>query len=473
MIEETTPQISDPQRKPLLRAQSLSQGAILGIGLGIVALYVAALAVLGSRNTYDVWGALLVAPVLVALALPVLARQARRENDPNLFWLLLAALLVHLILGWIGQIVAFHVFGGKADATQYVQKGQVLAQNFRHGLFAVHLRGGAFGTSWPAVVVGSVEAIIGATSLGTFLVFSWLGFWGSFYFYRAFRVAVPEGRSKTYARLLFFLPSLAFWSSFLGKDSWMVFGMGVAVFGIAQILTGNLRRGILPFAIGIGCMLAVRPHIAGMLGLALAFGFVLVKQRPELRELAPVGKILGLLVIGGVAVLLLIQTQHFLRSEGIDTNGGLASILSESSAGGSYGGSAYSPPIVHGPIQLPAATVTVLFRPFPTEAGGVTELLAATEATFLLLLTLWRWRWGWAALRSVRRQPFVAFCIAYVAMAIVAFSAFANFGLLDRERVQLLPLYLVLLSIPPKRIPSPSRPQGDAHAMQDRARYDG
>jgi hypothetical protein len=34
-------------------------------------------------------------------------------------------------------------------------------------------------------------------------------------------------------------------------------------------------------------------------------------------------------------------------------------------------------------------------------------------------------------------------------MFIVGFSAVANFGLLARERVQLLPLFLVLLTIPP------------------------
>jgi hypothetical protein len=54
------------------------------------------------------------------------------------------------------------------------------------------------------------------------------------------------------------------------------------------------------------------------------------------------------------------------------------------------------------------------------------------------------------ALGSVRRRPYLAFAIAYAALFIVAFSAVANFGLLARERAQLLPLYLVLVSIPPR-----------------------
>jgi hypothetical protein len=51
----------------------------------------------------------------------------------------------------------------------------------------------------------------------------------------------------------------------------------------------------------------------------------------------------------------------------------------------------------------------------------------------------------------MRRQPYVMFGAVYVGLSIIAFSAFANFGLLDRERVQILPLYLVLLSVPPRR----------------------
>ena len=63
----------------------------------------------------------------------------------------------------------------------------------------------------------------------------------------------------------------------------------------------------------------------------------------------------------------------------------------------------------------------------------------------------------------MRRQPFVMFCAVYVGGAIVAFSAFANFGLLDRERVQILPLYLVLLCVPSRAVPS-SRPSHERPA---------
>ena len=57
-------------------------------------------------------------------------------------------------------------------------------------------------------------------------------------------------------------------------------------------------------------------------------------------------------------------------------------------------------------------------------------------------------------MRSLRQQPYVLFCLVYVVLFIVAYSSFANFGLLTRERVQLTPI-LVLFSAPIFSAPKP------------------
>src|SRR4051794_36168345 len=102
------------------------------IGLGLIAVYVVALFVLMDRTGYDVWGALLVTPVLFAFTLPMLARQARREADPTLFRVLTAALVVKLIGALVRYYVAFSVYGGEADAQAYHVDGSTLAERFRH-----------------------------------------------------------------------------------------------------------------------------------------------------------------------------------------------------------------------------------------------------------------------------------------------------------------------------------------------------
>jgi hypothetical protein len=91
-------------------------------------------------------------------------------------------------------------------------------------------------------------------------------------------------------------------------------------------------------------------------------------------------------------------------------------------------------------------------------------LVASLEGIFLLLLSLVRLPWAMAALRSWRRQPYVVFALAYVGMFVVAFSTVANFGLLARQRVQLLPMYLVLFSIPPQKEAEMASEQGHGSA---------
>ncbi|HEX6331130.1 MAG TPA: hypothetical protein VF129_07565, partial [Actinomycetota bacterium] len=91
--------------------------------------------------------------------------------------------------------------------------------------------------------------------------------------------------------------------------------------------------------------------------------------------------------------------------------------------------------------------VTVLFRPFIFEAHNTQALVAAVEGSVLIAIVLYHWRSLVASLRGFRRQPYVAFVLAYVAMFIVGFSSIANFGILARQRVQLYPLFFVLLSL--------------------------
>jgi hypothetical protein len=149
-------------------------------------------------------------------------------------------------------------------------------------------------------------------------------------------------------------------------------------------------------------------------------------------------------VLVAFAAFLVNETKAFLHAESI------SDALAQTADQTAKGGSEFSPANFFTPFGAPLATFTVLFRPTIADAHNVQAFLAGLEGTFLLLLTLFRWRWVLAAIGSLRRQPYVAYAVAFTAMFVVAFSSFANFGLLARERVQLFPLYLVLLSVPPR-----------------------
>jgi hypothetical protein len=420
-----------------------------GIGVLAASAVVMGILIVLSSGSPDASAALVLTPILIVVSLPFLARRAHLENDRTLFWLLVGALILKLAGAFVRYYVAFDIYEGVADAVGYHGDGSRIADNFRAGEFDTGLDS-LSGTDFIRFFTAIVYTGIGSTMLGGFLMYSWLGFWGLYGFYRAFRIAVPEGRARSYAHLVFFLPSLLFWPSGIGKEAWMLFALGIAAVGVARILTGRLWRGLLVTSAGLLLCAQVRPHVAGLIGLALVAGYLIrrgpVRQRPSI----PVAKLAGVAMLAVLALLLVQRTDEFLREKNFDTEEGVSGILEQTTDLTGQKGSTFAPSILESPVHAPAAAATILFRPFVIEAQNPQMLVASIETTFILLLVAFRFRWVMAAVLSARRQPYVAFVIVYMGLFIVAFSGVANFGILARERVQMLPFLLVLLAIPPR-----------------------
>ena len=399
----------------------------------------AVLLILVDRTSFDVWGAVLIAPALVAASVPALRRQAAREADPALFRLLLFALVVKLAgcgrsgTTWRSPSTAAH-----ADATRYHNAGVQLAGPFRHLDFsAFHF---VTGTSFIENVTGVVYAIIGPSKMGGFVFFSWLGFWGLFLFYRAFVIGGAGGTASLVRAhpVLHAVPALlAVEHRQGGVDDVRPRPRGVR--GREDPRPADAWRGLVPLGAGLWLAGMVRPHIAALIGVSLAAAVITRKTKTELRELTPVLKGGTIVAVAILAAVLVVRTDRFLQGSGIDTSGGVSSTLTDVQDRTGEGGSEFVPSIVDSPVRAPLAIVTVLFRPFISEAHNAQSLFAAIEGTALLVICLLRWRWLWAAVRSLRRQPYVVFCLIYSGLFIVAYSSFANFGLLARAAGPALP----------------------------------
>lgn len=431
-----------------MSGRSRRGGAIIAGGIAVAAMLTAAVVLALATGSPDASAALVITPILIVVSLPILARRARLDGDRMLFWILILALVLKLVGAFLRYYVAFDIYGGIADAAGYHDFGARIADHFRDGVFDSGLTD-LSGTNFIRFFTGVVYTVIGSTSLGGFLVFSWLGFWGLYLFYRAYTIAVPEGRRSAYAKLVFFLPSLLFWPSSVGKEAWMILSLGIAAYGAARIMTGRTWRGLAIAGVGMLAAAQVRPHIAGLVALALVAGYVVRPARVAHRQFAVAGKVAAVIALAFLAMTLVNRTDEFLQKSAIETRGGIAGVLEQTSERTSIGGSKFQPSIFENPLRAPVAAGTILFRPFILEADNFQTLAAAIEMTFLLGLSIARFRWGLHALRTMRRQPYVAFALVYVALFIVAFSGIANFGLLARERVQMLPFFLIFLTIPP------------------------
>ena len=403
--------------------------------------------------------ALFLTPVLLAASWPAFVRQARRERDQRLAQLLMLALCLKLFGSLVRYWVAIYVYDGFADALMYHDVGTNLAMRFRGGDFSTGLDS-LSSTDFIRFFTGLVYTVTGSSVYAGFLLYSWLGFWGMFYLYRAFVIAVPDGNRRTYARLLFFLPSMLYWPSSIGKEAWMLFCLGLAAFGTARLLTGRPWRGLALAGTALWLGALVRPHVTGMAALALVAAYLVARPPRRLGALGPVVKLFALIALLAVAGLLLGKASSYLLEKGIDPQDGFSNVLGESARRTGQGGSSFNAPTAIGsPAKLPLAVVTILFRPFPFEAHSAQVAVTALESTLLLCLTVARRRGIWQALRHPRRRPYVAFVVVYSLLFVFAFSSIANFGILARERTQVLPFFLVLLAVPAvRRVPGQAKP---------------
>ncbi len=402
-----------------------------------------------ASGSADLSGAMLVTPIMVLVTIPLLWRQAEREGDRRLFWILFLALMAKLAGAVANYLVAFDLYGGVADSRLYMEQGTLLAGGFRGGDFDTGLPS-LTGTNFMFVLAGTVFTLIGTSPLGGFLVFSWLGFLGLFMFYRAFVMAVPEGKPRSYLPYVFFLPSLLFWPSSIGKEAWMLLSLGVIALGAAHLFSHRAWKGVAYSALGLWMALTMRPHIAALVAVALAVGYVVGRPRRSDNPLAPVGRILVAAGLVAVSFLAVSQAHSFLEESAVETEQGVIRVLEQTTERTQIGGSEFNPSILESPGRAPIALITVLYRPLIMEAHNLQSAVAALEGTFLLALTVIRFRWLLAAVRSIRRQAYVGMALAYTGLFVLAFSSFANFGLLARERVQLLPFFMILLAIPPR-----------------------
>jgi hypothetical protein len=394
--------------------------------------------------SYDIWGALLLAPLLAAVTMPVITRAARLAGDDRMARLLVWALAYKGLMTVARFFVIEVVYGGVADASGYYSVGGRLAESYRHFEWVLP-EGRILGSGFLEVLTGIVFTITGQTRLGGFVVFSWFSFIGFFLLYRAFVIAVPNGDHRRYALLLLFTPSVAFWPSSIGKEAWSIFCIGIAAYGAAVLLRGR-PVGLIGFAVGLGGTAMIRPHITLMLFVGLLAAFLV--RRPQRRtQASPVIKAAGLLVLlaGGVLVANTLQT--FFRVDSVDT-ASVQEVLANTQDRSTQGGSSYDPVDLSDPSAIVTAPVTVLFRPFPTEAHNTEAIIAAAEAMFVLLVTFFGRRRLYSLPRMAGLAPYVVFVAVFTLMFVYAFSSVGNFGILARQRVQVLPFLFAALSVP-------------------------
>jgi hypothetical protein len=352
---------------------------------------------------------------------------------------------------WLGLLLrllgAFMRLQNTVDSGVYHTEGVRIAAAFRQFNFGVDTRRQIPGTGAVRWLSGLVHVFTFDDMASTFLFFTLFSFIGCWFLYRAFVMAVPNGDRYRYALLLFLWPSLCYWPSSLGKEGWMMLGIGIASYGAARVFAEKSFSGFLYLFVGVAACAWVRPHVSLIVFISMFVAFLARRNTSSTRGTAIKAMGLVILLLGGS--ILVGQTASFLKVDDPTGTDEITNTLDNTTEQTTQGGSAFQAHQVRTPIDFPWAFITVVFRPFPNEAHDINGLITAMESFFLLIVFATSYRRLAKLPTLLRSTPYITYAATYSVIFVFAFSSIGNFGILARQRTQLAPMILVLAALPP------------------------
>ena len=291
--------------------------------------------------------------------------------------------------------------------------------------------GFGMGTRFVIYMVQYLKDILGGTYLDYFLLFQAFGFWGVVLMMRIFEeIQIELGTKQSpFTYLLFFLPSIHFWTSAIGKDAPLFLAASLAVWSAMQ-----LRRRFIAFGLSILIMVLFRPYIALAALMALALSAFIDPRNS-------VGTKLVLLLAAFAAVVPVLGTvENTFRvdvtsAESVSDFFQYQSEISAQDEGGSaVVGASY-------PVRI----FSLLFRPLFVDANGAFGLIASLENLFLMFILFQMLRNFGSVKKLVRSVFFVRFGSIFAVVLILLLGfVYYNVGLGLRQKVMFMPGLLTL-----------------------------
>lgn len=275
---------------------------------------------------------------------------------------------------------------------------------------------------------------LGLSFVATSLIYNIIGFIGLIAFDASLKQVMRRSSKKIQRAvgLLVFLPSISFWSSGIGKDSIVFMAIGLALW--ASLALG--RRWLL-MLIAVLLMLLVRPHIAGIMVLAITLAGLFMRQ--------------GLSIFRRVAVAIILITStglvvpFALKYAGLSDLSSLSNLSDYLELRQSYnqeGGGGIDISQLNFPLKL----FTYLFRPLPFEAKGIAGMAASVENIMLMVFFLYALRCKFIGRTSPNTYGVnTNFLLIYGIMAwVVLAMTTANLGISLRQKWMFMPIFLYL-----------------------------
>ena len=256
------------------------------------------------------------------------------------------------------------------------------------------------------------------------------------------------------AWLLFFWPTLWFWPSSIGKEAVLLLAVGLVTLGYVG---RHERIHWIPIVAGFALALAIRPHLAGVLAVAICVAEWTSREWTFARLLQSV-------VMSALAVWLLVTAFGMLSLADIEAAEQLLRTTAEQT---NQGGSAFDTGGGYA-TAIPMAFVNILFRPFITEANSPMALVSSLEMMAVLGARVPQpaARAVQSAVVAAQSAPEICDSV-HVSLRLMIGLTFQNFGIIARQRALVMPMLLLMFVAAPG---APGAQRAARHAAAPRRR---
>ncbi len=376
----------------------------------------------------------------------------RREFPPHLrprgqsslgLRLLGLALGLRVICG-LAQLLFFIPYysaENSSDVAVYDQTARYVSDQARAG----HFNEAPIGLGSDAIVLwfSAVYSIAGPHLWVVVAIHTGLSLWAGIILVRL-AITLGEGPGSNLIKYLLLAPNITMWTVLPGKDSWVYLGLAVIVAGVVQTTRGRRSaRSVAQLLLGLSIVLLFRPHVAVLMLISLGAAFLLASGT---RKGGRWGKAVLTLVLCAAAVFMwpVVQKQAKMKQGGIDAIGERLTLNSRANSGG---GSAVDVQGIDSVGDLvraaPAGILRVVAQPFPWEVTSLSGAGASLDCVLLAMLIISRLAQIGSNTRALFSNSSIFFAIMGTATVMVLLITIPNLGLMLREKIQLVPLFVI------------------------------
>jgi hypothetical protein len=255
--------------------------------------------------------------------------------------------------------------------------------------------------------------------------------------YRAY--VIHYGENKNVLLTLGLFPSILFWSSTLGKDSIILLGISLCLYGCLKIIKEFSYKSLLVIALGIFIILQIRFWISMTVAIAALSAFILTSTKIKNRMIPLSVFCVGFYFSYGFFIE---KLKIFTIEEFLDKTNTL-------SRGWAMGGSgAASVPEFNSLSNIikfvPMGVFTALFRPLPGEINNIFGIFSGLENMLLLYVVL-------RTLYLANIKKCISSATVYLSVFILSWSllyctiSYQNLGTAVRFKLQILPALVILI----------------------------